>query len=289
MDNSRVSIEHYENFPVASLLCPPALRAPIAAIYHFARTADDLADEGVAEGAQRLADLAAFRNELHKTLRGEMPAARWQGIFLTLRAALERHPISPQWLEALLDAFEQDARNPRYANREELLDYCARSANPIGRLLLQLYGIDDDFSLRASDAVCTGLQLANFWQDLSVDLSRDRVYLPLSDLQRHGLSLADVQAGVDNAALRALVAEEVTWAQSLLRQGSALVHRVPGRAGWELRLVVQGGLRILERIELLNYASRHQRPVLTRIDWPLLVWRALWMRPNKDALAQGFA
>ena len=284
-----MSIEHYENFPVASLLCPPALRAPIAAIYHFARTADDLADEGVPEAAQRLADLASFRNELQKTLRGEVPAARWQGIFLALRAAVERHPIAPHWLEALLDAFEQDARNPRYANQEELLDYCARSANPIGRLLLRLYGIDDDASLHASDAICTGLQLANFWQDLSIDLARDRIYLPMSDLQRHGLSLAEVQAGVDNAAFRALVAEEVSWARGLLREGSALVHRVPGRAGWELRLVVQGGLRILERIEQLDYASRHQRPVITRLDWPLLGWRALWMRPGTPFVAQGIA
>lgn len=284
-----MSVDHYENFPVASWLCPPALRAPIVAIYGFARTADDIADEGDAEPARRLADLAAYRAELDAVARGARVSSRWPRVFAALRDALQRHPLSTALLADLLDAFAQDVTKHRYADRAELLDYCRRSANPVGRLLLQLHGIADAASLRRSDAICTALQLANFWQDLGVDVRRGRLYLPLADCAAHAVDPDSVLAGADTQALRTLVKAEAAWAREMMLDGAPLVHAVPGRAGWELRLVVQGGLRILERIEAIDGATLAKRPTLNAADWPRLAWRAWRMRDRAGAMARGTA
>jgi len=282
-----VSVDHYENFPVASWLCPPALRPTVAAIYWYARTADDLADEGDAPAAQRLADLQASRDDLARVAAGDLPSSRWPAVFTPLRAALQEHRLPPALLAALLDAFAQDVVQQRYADRAELLDYCRRSANPIGRLLLHLYRIDDDTSLRRSDDICTALQLANFWQDLSIDAPRGRLYLPLADCAQQHVDPADVLAGRDSPPLRRLVLAQVRWARETMRRGAPLVHRIPGRAGWELRLVVQGGLRILERIEAMGGASLLRRPQVGLLDAPRLLWRALRMSQRDAALLQG--
>jgi squalene synthase HpnC len=270
-----VSVEHYENFPVASWLCPPALRAPITAIYWFARVADDLADEGTASADARRADLAAYRADLARVGAGLPPSPRWAGVFGPLAGAIERHRLPVRLLDDLLDAFVQDTGNPLYPDREALLDYCHRSANPIGRLLLHLHGIDSPIALARSDAICSALQLINFWQDLSVDLPRGRRYVPMSDAARHGLEVQAMQAGLPSPAERALVRDLCEWAGSLMRQGAPLARQLPGRAGWELRLVVQGGLRILEKIAAMDHATQAQRPTLTRADAPRLLWRAL--------------
>ena len=272
-----MSIDHYENFPVASVLCPPALRPAVTAIYDFARTADDLADEGTATTDDRLGDLAAYRQDLAATIAGRAPGARWPSVFHALAQSLAKHRLPPNLLHDLLDAFEQDAGNPVYADRKALLAYCARSANPIGRLLLHLYGIDDEASLRQSDAICTALQLINFWQDLSVDVPRGRHYVPQADLGRYGLSRDALAAGVDTPASQALVRELCDGSRDLMRSGAALALRVPGRAGWELRLVVQGGLRILEKIAAMDHRALARRPTLNALDAPLLIWRALRM------------
>ena len=277
-DNQRVSVEHYENFPVASLLCPAALRPAVVAIYVFARTADDLADEGDAAPAQRLDDLRAFRNDLHTMVAGGAASKRWPAVFGPLRAALVRHQLPVPLLTDLLDAFEQDVFQPSYTNRDQLLDYCRRSANPVGRLLLHLHGVAGDTELRRSDAVCSALQLINFWQDMGVDARRGRVYAPADDCARFGLTPQDVLNGRDSPAMRRLVAELVGWSRELMLSGAPLVHQVPGRAGWELRLVVQGGLRILDKVEKLQYATLHRRPTLRWHDVPVMLWRALWMR-----------
>lgn len=278
MDNARVAETHYENFPVASLLSPAALRPAVMALYRFARSADDLADEGEAPAAMRSAQLAAYRADLLAVLAGQPDSGRWPAVFPSLAAVLRQQALPAQWLHALLDAFEQDVRNPRYADRAELLDYCARSANPVGRLLLHLYRVGDAMSLRQSDAICTSLQLINFWQDLSVDLPRDRLYVPLADLQRHGLDLPRLLQQSDDAATRALVRELAMWAGALMAEGAPLALRLPGRIGWELRLVVQGGLRILEKIAAMDFASIRTRPVLGRKDAPALLWHALRMQ-----------
>ena len=251
-------MNHYENFPVASWLCPPALRPPILAIYQFARTADDLADEGVALPEERLADLEAFREAWLSSLQAPLaPQARWADIFNTLAVQIQRFQLPLGPLHDLLDAFEQDVHYTRdarvYAHRAELLQYCQRSANPIGRLLLHLYRVNDADSLRRSDAICTALQLINFWQDLSVDIPRGRHYMP------------------QNSNLR----EELRFATELMAQGMSLVHRVPGRMGWELRLVVQGGLCILDKCWRTD--TYKTRPVLTWRDGPGMFWQALQM------------
>jgi len=276
-----VSVDHYENFPVASVLCPPALRPAIAAIYGYARTADDLADEGEVPAEQRLADLAAYRADLQAIIEGRAPSARWAPVFNALRSALQRHALPTGLLADLLSAFEQDVVKHRYADRPELLDYCRRSANPVGRLLLHLYGIDDAASLRQSDSICTALQLANFWQDLGVDAGRGRLYVPASDAQRHGVDPAHLLARVDSPAVHTLVEELVHWTTDLMQTGAPLATSVPGRAGWELRLVVQGGLRILEKIRRTGYATLLRRPKLHARDVPLLLWRAVRMRDGR--------
>ena len=285
MDNARVSVDHYENFPVASWLCPPPLRPAVAAIYWFARTADDLADEGDASPEQRLADLEAYRGELERTLAGSAPSPRWAGVFEPLTAAVIRHGLPVTLLHDLLSAFEQDVVKHEYEDRAQVLDYCRRSANPIGRLLLHLYGVADPEALRQSDAICSALQLANFWQDLGIDVGRGRLYVPLSDCARHGVDPQALRSAHDTPALRALVAELVNWTREMMQAGAPLVHAVPGRAGWELRLVIQGGLRILERIERMQYATLRSRPHLTALDALPLLWRATCMRATPTPLA----
>ena len=260
-DNTKTmsNVGHYENFPVASVLCPPHLRAPIMAIYHFARTADDIADEGDASPTERLQQLATFKTAfLNHLNHPSLAEGAWSQILRHLQKQITAFDLPVELLLALLSAFEQDIvytrDHRRYANREELLDYCTRSANPIGRLLMHLYDIRSETALAQSDAICTALQLINLWQDLSVDTPRARWYLPLN---------ADLTS-------------EVAFARQLMMQGAALVHQVPGRAGWELRLVVQGGLRILDKIESTD--TRLQRPRLHAMDIVTMLWRSIWMR-----------
>lgn len=282
------NVAHYENFPVASWLCPPRLRAPVAAIYHFARTADDLADEGDALAHERLASLARYRHTLDLTSGdGDADATDWPEVFGPLRTALRTHRLPLALLHDLISAFEQDVRHTdegrRYASLDELLAYCRLSANPVGRLLLHLYGVQDRLSLQQSDQICSALQLINFWQDLSVDLPRQRHYLPSDLLARHGLVHEDFhvssprQDGETEEARRAVVTELCRHARHLMEQGAPLVRRLPGRAGWELRLVVQGGLRVLDRIGQIGHRSWRHRPTVGGADVPRLLWRSLWM------------
>ena len=277
-ENQAVSVDHYENFPVASWLCPPRLRPAIQAIYHFARTADDLADEGQATPAQRLADLAHYRQDLQAALAGRQPSPRWASVFSALADQQRAFALPPSLLYDLLQAFAQDVHNPRYADRASLLGYCRLSANPVGRLLLHLYGISDPASLRQSDAICSALQLINFWQDLSRDLPNGRCYIPTSDLAQHHLNWPDGMPLQDTPETRLLVRGLVDWSRSLMQEGAPLAARVPGRAGWELRLVVQGGLRILDKISAMDHSTLTQRPRLEVLDAPVLFWRACWMR-----------
>ena len=278
------SMTHYENFPVASWLCPPRLRPAILAIYNFARSADDIADEGDAAAVLRLSDLADFRNDLRAIAAGLPHAGRWPQVFDPLRAALQDFQLPSALLEQLLDAFEQDVRYTadarRYQTDAELLDYCTRSANPVGRLLLHLYDIGDAHALAQSDQICSALQLINFWQDLSVDVARARWYPSVQAMRQHMVQDADLQSRLRSANASRLVASYALQARALMQQGASLALRLPGRAGWELRLVVQGGLRILDKIEAMNHESWRQRPRLGLPDLPLLLWRAWRMRPD---------
>ena len=281
--NPASGVGHYENFPVASWLCPAALRPAVTAIYHFARTADDLADEGDATPEQRRADLQAYRVELRAVAAGAPPAPRWAVVFAPLQAAIKAHALPVNLLDDLLDAFLQDTVIDRYADRAELLDYCRRSANPVGRLLLHLYRplaplAGTATALAQSDAICTALQLINFWQDPSLDHARGRIYLPQDAWDRHGVDEATLLARRDTAATRALLADQCRQARTLMLQGAPLALALPGRLGWELRGVVQGGLRIVDRIAALDHATLSRRPTLAKADAPVIAWRALTMR-----------
>ena len=278
-------IDHYENFPVASWLCPPRLRSPIAAIYHFARTADDIADEGSAPPAERLNDLATYRADLHAIARGATPSPHWAAVFQPLAAQMQAFQLPLQPLDDLLSAFAQDVRKTAagdtYADWPELIDYCRRSANPVGRLLLHLYGVTDAQAQQESDAICTALQLINFWQDLSVDIPRGRYYLPLAECAVHGIVISDPARQF--ATLKSdekttnLIAACAHQASASMQKGLKLVHRIPGRAGWELRAVTQGATRVLDKIDALGAAVLHQRPTVGKADAPRILWRMLRM------------
>jgi len=278
-------IQHYENFPVASFLCPPHLRPAVVAIYNFARTADDIADEGSAPAQERLADIEAFRADLfaaqNSSTNSMTLSNRWQSVFVPLQAAIEQFKLPVTLLNDLLSAFEQDIRNTDnkegYTNEAELLNYCQRSANPIGRLLLHLYGIHDAEALRMSDHICTALQLTNFWQDLSQDIPRGRFYLPLDACTEFGVSKTDLINLKQTQNATNLIAAQAMKTLATMQKGMKLVHIIPGRAGWELRFVIQGGIRILDKIQKLNFAMLENRPKLNKLDFVVIAWRALWM------------
>ena len=270
-------VSHYENFPVATLLCPPHLRPAIAAIYWFARTADDIADEGDALPQTRLDDLAAYRADLMATASGQTPSARWTGVFGQLGPVIQQFELPVPLLADLLSAFEQDVVKQRYASQAELLDYCRRSANPVGRLLLHLYGVKDAAALLESDCICTALQLINFWQDLGQDIARGRIYLPADSWASHGVDETQLLRLDSNQNTINLIAAHARHASAMMLKGSKLVKKVPGRGGWELRLVVQGGLRILDKIEAMGFDTLRRRPKLGPWDVVVMGWRALRM------------
>jgi len=269
-----MAVDHYENFPVASVLLPRRLVPAVEAIYAFARSADDLADEGDAAPGERLVALAAYEAELDGIERGEPQADQ---MFARLAAVVAQYRLPLQPMRDLLSAFKQDVVTTRYRDYPALLDYCRRSANPVGRLMLALYGEVDERSLRESDAICTALQLINFWQDVAIDWAKARIYMPMEDLERFGVTEATIDGADAGEAFRALMAFEVERARSLMLSGAALPLRLPGRIGWELRLVVQGGLRILDAIERVDYDVFRRRPKLGLRDWIVMGWRALRM------------
>lgn len=278
LGHSRVQ-GHYENFPVASLLCPAPLRAPIGAIYAFARIADDLADEGSATPQARLAALSAYSDELQATLAGHAPAyAPWPA----LAQAIATHQLPAAPLQALLSAFTQDVSTTRYADHTALMNYCERSANPIGRLLLHLYGVNEEKLLQQSDAICTALQLINFWQDVGVDALKNetqgRIYLPQDSLQRFSVSEKQILQQRYDSVFAALLKYECEAARALMHSGAPLALALKGRIGWELRMVVQGGLRILEKIEQVQFNVFEARPSLNAMDMMLMAYRAFWMK-----------
>lgn len=267
-------VDHYENFPVASVLMPKRLVPAVEAIYAFARSADDLADEGDASPAERLAALAAYGQALDGIESGELQT---DPMFARLASVVAQFKLPLQPFRDLLSAFRQDIVTTRYARFDALLDYCRRSANPVGLLMLSLYGAAGERNVRDSDAICSALQLINFLQDVAIDRKKDRIYIPLDDLAAYGVEPAQLDQGRADQHWRALMAFEVQRARDLMREGAPLARRLPGRIGWELRLVVQGGLRILDKIEQAGYDVFARRPQLTPADWVVMLWRAIRM------------
>ena len=267
-----MAVDHYENFPVASILLPRALREPVAAIYRFARSADDFADEGDLTSTERQAMLNSYRDEVDAIERNE---ATTHSVFLGLRPVITAYGLPLQLFRDLLDAFSQDIVKTRYATHAELLDYCRRSANPVGRLLLALFHADSPDNLMRSDAICSALQLINHWQDVATDWHKGRVYLPQDDLRRFGVTEEQITGQRCDDAWRELMRFEVERARALMLHGAPLGRDLPGRIGLEIRAIVAGGLRILEKIEAVAYDVFHRRPMLNSLDWPRVLWHAL--------------
>lgn len=273
-----MAVDHYENFPVASILLPASLREPVAAIYGFARSADDFADEGDLPPPQRSALLAAYQAELDTIERSEPTR---HPVFLRLRPVIARYGLPLQLFRDLLDAFLQDVSKDRYRDFPELMDYCRRSADPVGRLLLHLFGRATAQNLSRSDAICSALQLINHWQDVGIDAAKGaegRIYLPQDDMARFGVSEDDIRRRVASADFRQLLRFQVNRARALMLSGAPLGWDLPGRIGLEIRAIVAGGLRILDKIEAVDYDVFNRRPTLQSVDWPLILWRSL-VRP----------
>jgi len=263
----RLAITHYENFPVASWLLPRRLRQHFYNVYAFCRWADDLADE--VTGPQRSLELLGWwRRELHACYDGTAT----HPVFVALRVTVDRFRIPAEPFDHLISAFEQDQRVWEYETFDELLDYCRRSANPVGRLVLYVCERHTPSNVALADSVCTGLQLANFWQDVDRDLQIGRIYLPAEDCERFDYRREDLRARTMNSAFVNLMRFEVERARRYLTDGLSLVERMPGRLQLDVEAFARGGLRILERIEETGYTLWKTRPVLTRHDGRRLVW-----------------
>lgn len=284
-------VDHYENFPVASWLLPAPLREPVEAIYHFARGADDIADEGDLSPAARFHALDRYVRALDEIEAGVAQAER---PFARLAAAVRAHDLPVPLLRDLLDAFRQDVTVKRYATFADVMDYSRRSANPIGRLLLHLFETQDrgrtPFSEGAtkpfrppktgyvpelSDLICSGLQVTNFWQDVALDWKKGRVYIPQEDLRRFHVEERDIGAGNADARWERLMAFQCQRARAMLEEGAPLGRRLPGRLGLEIRATVNGGLAILDKIDAVKGDVFRHRPVLRKGDWVRIVAKSL--------------
>ena len=270
-----MSVDHYENFPVASILLPSRLRPAVEAIYAFARSADDLADEGDAAPEQRLAALSAYEAALDRIAAGDSGHAP---MFERLAQVVREHGLPLKPMYDLLSAFKQDVLVSRYQTYDAVLDYCSRSANPVGHLMLHLYGAADEHNLRDSDAICSALQLINFLQDVAIDLQKERIYIPLDDLNRYAILPGALDQASARPRWRSMMKFEVERARALMLSGAPLALRLKGRIGFELRMMVQGGLRILDAIDEAEYDVFLHRPKLTKRDWVSVFWASVRMK-----------
>lgn len=268
-------VNHYENFPVASILLPKRLRPAVEAIYAFARSADDIADEGEASPEVRLAQLDEYADCLDKIEQGEIPR---HPLFNALATQVQRHKIPIQPFRDLLSAFRQDVEKTRYANLGEVIDYCRRSANPVGRLMLHLYGENDPGSLAYSDAICSSLQLINFLQDIAVDYKKNRIYLPQDELARYQITESQIAHGDCSGLWHQFMIKQIARTRSLLETGAPLGHRLKGRIGVELRMTIAGGLTILRKLHADPGCVFERRPVLCWHDWVTMLARTLFVR-----------
>ena len=268
-------VDHYENFPVASWLLPRQLRQPIEIIYNFARSADDFADEGDLSVADRLVRLGEYQKELDCI---EARAETTLPLFSDLAGVIRKYDLPLQLFRDLLDAFTQDVTKTRYADFAELLEYCRRSANPIGRLLLHLNFIVTPQNLAWSDSICSALQLINHWQDVAIDWQKNgggRIYLPQDELEQFGLSDRDIADQTNNDAWEKMMAFQCARARNMMAFGRPLGRVMPGRMGAELRLMIAGGLAILDKIDAVRGDVFRHRPRLNRWDWLKIATRAL--------------
>ncbi|MEZ4845907.1 MAG: squalene synthase HpnC [Bdellovibrionota bacterium] len=273
---SEAAMTHYENFPVGSRWIKKEIRPHMHAVYLFSRTADDFADEPQFEG-QRLELLSAFRSKLNDSAIGKAS----DPVFQALAHSIEIHKLPIPWLDQLIQAFEQDVVQNRHKDFASILDYSKRSANPVGRLVLWLHGVRDEHLFELSDFICTALQLANFWQDVAIDLKKDRVYLPLEDMAKFGYSEKELFAHTYNETFRNLLAHEVKKTWELFEKGRALCDLVEPSLRKELRLVYAGGTTILKKIEAVDYDVFNRRPKLGMFDKLTMLWQMIFWKPSR--------
>lgn len=275
-----LAAEHYENFPVASRLLPRRMRQPITVIYAFARTADDFADEGNRSPAERLKLLDDYETRLQRLLAGS-PGSN--PVFIALADVIKRYALPIGLFQDLLSAFSQDVTKQRYENIDEVMDYCRRSANPVGRLLLYLYNQAEAENLLLSDQICTALQLINFLQDLYQDYDEhNRIYLPQDEMRKYQINEAALQNRISNTAMQNLIQLQIQRAKALLLAGTPLGNKLAGRIGLELRMIIQGGMHILQKLEN-NGGNVFLRPRLKKSDYLGIFWNALLKKPLLDS------
>jgi squalene synthase HpnC len=273
---------HYENFPVASLLIPARLRKHIAAVYAFSRIADDFADEGNADSGARVEALENWRLRLARG--NDSAGVPGHPVFLALRDTIAARSLDVSLFHNLLDAFLQDARNQEYQSFDELRHYCTLSANPVGRIVLSLFGLHDEERGRFSDALCTGLQLANFLQDLSVDIPRSRLYLPQEDLERFSVDRGMLGRTPATPEVRSLVRFELERTREYFYQAIPLFRTLPGRLRLELKATWYGGMCILDKIESLDYDTLSSRPLLKKADVMRIFFTAMLASPHSSSV-----
>jgi squalene synthase HpnC len=266
-----LATHHYENFHVVSFLLPKALHQDFYNVYAFCRWADDLGDE-MGDRADSLRLLAWWREELHAMVAGQVR----HPVYVALAGTVKKHALPVSLFSDLIDAFVQDQTVSRYHNWEEIFGYCRCSANPVGRLVLRLCGYADAERDGMSDATCTALQLANFWQDVTVDLEKDRVYLPLELFEKHGYTVEDLQARRFTPAFRAVMRDSVDVARKLFLEGQPLSRTVDRRLRFDLELFSRGGLRVLDKIERQDYNVLSRRPHISKIERLALLLAVLW-------------
>ena len=266
---------HYENFPVASILLPAHLRRPVQLIYAFARQADDFADEGDWPAEIRLAKLNGFAQQLDSIERNETPCS---SLFVELAGVIGQFHLPVSLFRDLLSAFSQDVVKTRYASFAELLDYCRRSANPVGRLLLHLYRASEPRSVAWSDEICSSLQLINFWQDIDIDFGKGRIYLPADEMAKYAVTEAQIANRDATSNWRELMLFQIERTRHMLLAGSPLGRALPGRIGLELRMIIAGGSRILDKLQAAGGDVFRERPVLLPFDWVSMLYRSLLVR-----------
>ncbi|MFW5439979.1 MAG: squalene synthase HpnC [Methylophilaceae bacterium] len=275
-DSTALAREHYENFPVASFALPKHLRHPVSLIYSFARQADDIADEGTYKPEHRLAMLEGYRKQLDIIKNNEKSNAIF---FIEFGKMIHKHklPIDPFY--DLLDAFSQDVTKTHYANFDEVLDYCDRSANPIGNLLLHLFDQVTPENLVYSNNVCTALQLINFYQDIAIDFDtsshKSRIYLCQDEMKQFGINEAQIASQHVNQHWEQFMMFNIERAEDMLKTGKPLEHVLPGRMGLEMRMIIGGGEQIIYKLKKVRGDIFKHRPTLKAWDWPLILLKSL--------------
>lgn len=270
-DAIKFTKSHYENFPVISFFIPKKLKKHIAVVYQFARQADDIADEGNIADAERLTQLNKYRNRLRDALLNKYYCPFWNALYSTI---VEKR-LTSEYFFNLLDAFEQDITKKRYENFEELNGYCSKSANPVGRIILELFGVFDEKANEYSDAICTALQLTNFYQDTKIDFQeKERIYLPQDELQKFNVKEKYFELGKSNIQLKKLIKFNIERVRKLFNKGKNLFPKLPGSLKRQIIITVNGGEAILNKIERNDFDVLKERPTLSKIDYFRIVLKS---------------